>query len=307
MKNAKIGIGRVLCFISYISVFLVQASCSSPLNSYEFETVKVDSRGNIVERRKGEAKYFSEDLGGGVTLEMVEIPAGTFTMGSPLNESQRNRDEEPQHQVSVRQFYLGKFEVTYGQWRAVAGLPKVERDLDPKADGKHADNMPVDYVTWDDAVEFCKRLSQKTGREYRLPSEAEWEYAARAGTTTPFAFGVTLTTEIANFMEYSWILQKKGVKPTVAVGSYGVANGFGLYDTQGNVEEWCLDWYHSSYSGAPTDGSAWVGGAGDLYRVSRGGAASASIDVSRSAHRSQEQHDERSNNIGFRVVSIARP
>jgi formylglycine-generating enzyme required for sulfatase activity len=167
------------------------------LKTFQFATVKVDANGNVTERRKGEAQAYSEVING-AQLEMVLIPAGTFQMGSPVTEKGRNDNEDPRHQVTVPQFYIGKFEVTQAQWRALAKLPKVNIDLKPDPSEFKGDNLPVEKVSWDEAVEFCARLSKATGRDYRLPSESEWEHSARAGTQTPYAFGETITREIVN-------------------------------------------------------------------------------------------------------------
>ncbi|MGB7247685.1 MAG: SUMF1/EgtB/PvdO family nonheme iron enzyme [Phormidesmis sp.] len=158
---------------------------------------------------------FTQDLGGGVTLDMVAIPGGTFVMGSPPSEAERRDSEGPQHSVSVPPFWLGKYPVTQAQWRAVAVLPKVEQNLNPSPADFSEDNRPVEQVSWYDAVEFCKRLLVKAGEEYRLPSEAEWEYACRAETTTPFHFGETITADLANYnANYTYIEIDDGFKFT---------------------------------------------------------------------------------------------
>ena len=254
----------------------------------------------MTERRNGEAQAYSEAVNG-AQLEMVLIPAGTFLMGSPVTEKGRNDNEDPQHQVTVPQFYIGKFEVTQAQWRALAKLPKVNIDLKPDPSEFKGDNLPVEKVSWDEAVEFCLRLSKVTGRDYRLPSEAEWEYSARAGTQTPFAFGETITREIVNSVQGAVPL-----KPT-AVGSLGVANGFGLYDVHGNVFEWCADAWHEDYNGAPTDGTAWVSGGNSSLRVLRGGSwASLPLGDLRCANRYRIAPDRRDSFNGFRVSALPR-
>ncbi len=283
-------------------------SASPLLRSYQFGTVKVDSTGNVIERREGQAQSFSENIGG-VTLEMVKIPSGTFTMGSPVNEVRHDIDEGPEHQVSVSEFYMGKYEVTQAQWRAVASLPKVRIDLNPDPSGFKGDSQPVEQVSWDDVGEFCARLSRATGREYRLPSEAEWEYAARAGTQTPFAFGDTITPEIVNYdgnYPYGGAAEGLFRQKTMAVGALGVANGFGLYDMHGNVGEWCADVRHDNYNGAPTDGTAWVSGGSSNYKVLRGGSWFLYAYNLRSANRDGTTLETRSNTYGFRVVTLAR-
>jgi formylglycine-generating enzyme required for sulfatase activity len=280
-----------------------------PLMSYEFDTVKVDSRGTVVEQRKGQARYFVEDLGGGVTLEVAAVPGGTFVMGSPaFSEANRSLDEGPQHEVSVPGFYAGKFEVTQAQWRAVARMPKVTRYLDPDPSHFKGGELPVEQVSWDDVREFCARLWGKTGLSYRLPSEAEWEYACRAGTATPFAFGETIAPGLVNYNGFPYSIAAKEAyrERTTRVGSLDRANGFGLYDMHGNVWEWCMDVWHSNYAGAPSDGSAWVTGGDQSYRVVRGGSWDGYPNGTRSAFRNRYHPDNRSYNGGFRVVVVAR-
>lgn len=194
-------------------------------------------------------------------LEMVLIPAGSFVMGSPEEELERSTSEGPQREVTFRKpFLLGKYPITQAQWRAVAALPQVDRELDPDPSRFKGGNRPVESISWYDAQEFCARLSQATGKRYRLPSEAEWEYACRAGTTTPFYFGETLSPDIANYDGR----KGKYLKQTSDVGSFP-ANAFGLYDMHGNVWEWCADRWHSNYEGAPTNGSAWIDADEELY------------------------------------------
>jgi formylglycine-generating enzyme required for sulfatase activity len=282
------------------------------LLSYSYEVVRLDATGRVTERRERQARYFSENLGGTVGLEMVEIPAGTFLMG--LSDLPRKGTAQlppnllrtrPQHQVTVPAFYMGKYEVTQAQWRAVAGLPKVAEDLDPDPSFYKGNDRPVERVSWAEAVEFCARLSQKTGRTYRLPSEAEWEYACRAGTTTPFHFGETITTDFANFNgEEPYEVTPKGLfrNQTTPVGLPGGANAFGLYDMHGNVNELCLDVWHPNYLNAPTDGSAWESGGNQSFRVSRGGGWRQGAEACRSVSRFNSRIDGKAPGIGFRVV-----
>jgi formylglycine-generating enzyme required for sulfatase activity len=167
--------------------------------SYEFEVVTVNRKGEIIKRVWHKARYFTQTLAEGIELEMVYIPGGSFIMGSPEGEKGRHDSEPPQHQVTVQAFYMGKYQVTQAQWQAVAKLPKVERDLNSEPSRFKGENRPVENVSWYDALEFCNRLSKATGKEYRLPSEAEWEYACRTGTTTPFHYGETITSQLANY------------------------------------------------------------------------------------------------------------
>jgi formylglycine-generating enzyme required for sulfatase activity len=231
------------------------------LQPFEFETVTVDRFGQETQRETRTVFYFMELLGTEqLPLELVAIPGGEFLMGSPEDEPERYGDEGPQHQVTVSPFFLGKYPVTQAQWRAVATTPKVSQELDPDLSGFKGENRPVETVSWDDATEFCARLRRDTGREYRLPTEAEWEYACRAGTTTPFSFGETLIPDLANYNgNYTYQDGPKGEyrEQTTEVGTFP-ANEFGLCDLHGNVWEWCLDHWHGNYEGAPIDGSAWL-------------------------------------------------
>ncbi len=243
------------------------------------------------------AQYFTEDVNG-VGIDMVSIPGGTFKMGSPETEEDRRDSEGPQRQVNVSPFFMGKYAVTQAQWRMVADrIPKVNIDLNPKPSNFDGDRLPVETVSWLDAVEFCDRLSSHTGRIYRLPSEAEWEYACRAGTTTAFHFGDTITNELANY-EFK-------LKTTTAVGSYGIANRFGLYDMHGNVLEWCQDDWHDNYKDAPIDGSVWVDGdrKKDSSKLLRGGSWDLDLRDCRSAYRYHFSPDYRNDLLGFRLVS----
>jgi hypothetical protein len=172
---------------------------SDGLKSFELETVTVNHHGEIIKRETKQAQYFTETLqtlspsGKGVwDLDMVVIPGGTFMMGS--SEGEGRDSEKPQHEVTVQPFFMGKYPVTQAQWQAVASLPQVNRELKPDPSRFKGENRPVERVSWYDAKEFCDRLSRYTGKPYRLPSEAEWEYACRAGTTTPFHFGETITS-----------------------------------------------------------------------------------------------------------------
>jgi formylglycine-generating enzyme required for sulfatase activity len=256
-----------------------------------------------------------EALPQGQTLELVQIPAGDFIMGSPEEEEGRDRyprsyrdteglNVEQQHRVSLPGFYLGQHPVTQAQWRAVASLPAINYELSPDPSHFEGEHRPVEMVTWYEAVEFCDRLSRLTGREYRLPSEAEWEYACRAGTTTPFYFGETLTTDLANYNgNYTYGPGETGEyrSQTTPVGRFGV-NPWGLADMHGNVFEWCEDHWHPSYDGAPSDGSSWVTSDDDRYRLERGGSWSNNPGYCRSAFRARGALNGQLNNVGFRVV-----
>jgi formylglycine-generating enzyme required for sulfatase activity len=292
-----------------------------------FETVTVDARGNITNRQQRSVEYRREELGKGISLDLVAIPAGEFIMGSPEGEEGRDwyknfnaklpNVEGPQHQVAVKAFWMGKYLVTQAQWRAVAKLPKIKMDLLPDPSNFKGDNRPVEQVSWEDAIEFCARLTKKMGREYRLPSEAEWEYACRAGTKTPFYFGETITTELANYRGTDWEYEGKTYPGNYGQGPHGSyrqeatevgsfsANAFGLYDMHGNVWEWCEDDWHNSYEGAPSDGRAWIeSDRTNTYRLLRGGSWYNIPRNCRSAYRSLNSRDGRYTYIGFRVCCV---
>ena len=242
---------------------------------------------------------FTEDLGNGVKLEMIAIPGGTFWMGSPTNEAERNNDEGPQHQVTVPSFFMGKYPLTQAQYQAIMGKNPAYFK---------GNNRPVENVSWDDAVLFCQKLSQRTGKNYRLPSEAEWEYACRAGTKTPFSFGDNITTDLVNYdgtYPYKSAPKGKYREQTTDVGTFP-PNAFGLYDMHGNVWEWCEDDWHENYIDAPTDGSAWNSQSGSNTKLLRGGSWSGLARYCRSADRNRYSRDNRNAYCGFRVVSSFR-
>jgi len=262
---------------------------------FEFEIVTVNAKGKITQRDKKQARYQTEEVGKGVLLEMVSIAGGTFTMGSPKTENERNSNESPQHQVTVQPFYMGKYPVTQAQWEAVMGN---------KPSHFKGKNRPVENVSWDDANEFCQRLSKKTGKSYRLPSEAQWEYACRAGTTTPFYFGETMTTDLANYdgnSTYGSGPKGEYRQQTTEVGKFP-PNSFGLYDMHGNVWEWCADPWHTNYDDAPTDGSIWTEGGEDPSRLLRGGSWYNYPINCRCVHRNLNTSDSRNSLFGFRLV-----
>jgi formylglycine-generating enzyme required for sulfatase activity len=258
----------------------------------QFETVTVNERGEIIAHETRTAQQFTEDLGG-VPLEMVSIPRGIFRMGS--RPGQGYADEWPQHSVIVAPFLLGKYPVTQAQWRAVMGSL-------PPCRGQGADR-PVDRVSWHDATRFCQRLSARTGRPYRLPSEAEWEYACRGETITPFSCGETITTDLANYCgEHIFRAEPKGVyrHGSTDVGSFP-PNAYGLYDMHGNVWEWCADAWHDDYTAAPVNNEAWTG-ARDAARVLRGGCWHDPPNLCRSAARLRQDAKEAEDFFGLRVA-----
>ena len=289
------------------------------LARFDFETAKIardkkNSKNWQITKSAGYGWQRTEELGD-VRLAMVEIIGGTFLMGAPKDEPEFYEDEAPQHEVTVSDFFISKYPITQAQWRAVATqLPQINIELNPDpSDFQGNENCPVEQVSWFEAVEFCDRLSVKTGREYRLPTEAEWEYACRAGTTTPFYFGETLSSKLAN---YNWDSNynngpKGGDRQTSQTSPVGnfPANAFGLYDMHGNVYEWCLDTWHGSYSEKPEElkksgNIPWVSGdEKEERRLLRGGSWVTLPRHCRSAYRYYSRPGVRLSSIGFRIVS----
>jgi formylglycine-generating enzyme required for sulfatase activity len=309
-----------------------------PLQRFEFETATIERRSEepssesrsksrprkrqqpntpseaewVITKSPGYGWQRVEDLGNGVQLELVEILGGSFQMGSPPDEPGRYAGEEdPQHPVTLTDFFISKYPITQAQWKAVAALPQVNRELDPDPSYFEGANRPVERVSWHDAVEFCARLSVQTGREYGLPTEAEWEYACRAGTTTPFCFGEMITTDLANYNGDAYNNGPKGIyrEETTPVGSFP-ANAWGLYDLHGNVWEWCADHWHGSYADKPEELKQnghipWRSNDEKAYRSLRGGSWDFNPRYCRSAIRDFIHPDERVDYYGFRVVCRA--
>ena len=332
---------------------------SQNLRNFSFETPTVNLRGEIIKTTTHTAQYFSEQLivntkqlktniTEEITLDMVSIPDGTFTMGSPKNEKDSHNNERPQHNVKVPPFFMGKYPITQGQWKVIATRTdlkvKIDLEEDPSYFKKPYQDQdreidrwlrPVERVNWYEAVEFCQRLSKLTGRDYRLPSEAQWEYACRAMTEPldlakgesypPFYFGETLTDKLANYnASRTYASEPKGEngKETIPVGQFP-PNAFGLYDLHGNVWEWCMDDWHDNYENAPSDGSAWLDNnqeenldaenslesteknENNPYSVMRGGSWGSLPLSCRSAYRDyNDRRGLRYFNYGFRVVCV---
>ena len=268
----------------------------------------------VIKKEKRQAEGIVEKLAEGVELELMEIPGGTFMMGTEDKEIKRlvkkfGRDgfrrEKPSHRVTVSSFYMGRYPITQAQWQAIAATAKIAIDLETNPSHFKGDELPVERVNWYQATEFCKRLSRETKREYRLPSEAEWEYACRAGTTTAFHFGETITADLANYRgteTYADEPTGEYRQQTTPVGQFP-PNAFGLYDMHGNVWEWCADTWHPNYDGAPTDGSAWIENGADNRSPLRGGSWYDLPSFCRSAYRSNRRRRVLIlSNDGFRVV-----
>jgi formylglycine-generating enzyme required for sulfatase activity/predicted Ser/Thr protein kinase len=260
---------------------------------------KIISSANIaLDRRTYQVEYFIDAPVDDLKIEMIRVPDGVFLMGSPITEEEQSKDENPQHLVNISAFFLGKYPITQAQWQMV---------MDSNPSHFKGANLPVENVSWHDAQGFCHKLSEVTGKPYRLPTEAEWEYACRAGTTTPFYFGEVITSDLANFngqVTYGGYLKTKYRQQTTDVSTFP-PNSFGLYDMHGNVWEWCQDESHDHYRNAPADGSAWQASStsnGNRSRVLRGGAWNSTPANCRSAFRNGYFPDSRFDRCGFRIA-----
>ncbi len=283
--------------------------CGFPKSNVELQVkMVVDMQRPETDRQASPEKAFKagEDFrdklkSGGAGPSMVVVPAGQFLMGSPPSEPERSENEGPQHQVRIKKpFAIGKYEVTFEEYDAFA---QATGRAKPDDEGWGQGRRPVINVSWEDATAYVKWLSEQTAKQYRLPSEAEWEYAARAGTTTPFHTGEQITTRQANFDgNYTYNGSAKGEcrGKTVAVGSFP-ANAFGLHDVHGNVWEWVQDCWHDNYVGAPEDGVAWESGE-CARRVLRGGSWDDDPRDVRPANRGGSTPVNRFNDIGFRLA-----
>ena len=304
------------------------------LRAISFDFATVDEKGGHLAMQKGTASVFTEPLSSDVGVMMVSIPEGSFVMGSPQSEPERRANEGPQRHVRLRTFFIGSSPVTQRQWAAVVANPKASslRTLDPDPSFFKGADLPVETISWNEAAEFCRRVGELTGRDYRLPTEAEWEYACRAGSTGPFSFGPTITPQLANYCgvggavcgdsnggsiasdEYDGATYHSGAygqgpvgifRGTTTVAGTFPPNRFGLYDMHGDVWEYCQDVATPNYSQALSDGSAYVSGDGD--RILRGGSWSHNPAICRAAYRDQIAPDNRGwqGRIGLRLACSA--
>jgi len=284
------------------------------LKKFKFETVslkvidsnkqigvfsrKINSENSIsLEKRVCQVEYFIDAPVDELKIEMIKVPNGSCLMGSNPSEEGYAKDEMPQHLVNIPAFFLGKYPVTQAQWQMV---------MDTNPSHFKSANFPVENISWHDAQEFCHKLSEFTGKPYRLPTEAEWEYACRAGTNTPFYFGEIITADFANFnaqVSYGASPRSKYRMQTTEVNTFP-PNAFGLFDMHGNVWEWCQDEAHDHYRSAPLDGSAWEGvnSSSNRSRVLRGGAWNSDPSNCRSAFRNGYFPDSRFDRCGFRIA-----
>jgi formylglycine-generating enzyme required for sulfatase activity len=278
---------------------------ASPLALYPmpFEAPEVDNTGRVIKSEAGEVQGYAEAVTGAEPIEMVQLSGGDFNMGVPELEPEAEPEEGPPHTVKLSPFFIGRREITQEQWKAVSHLPQVKTPLVEEPSESRGDQLPVDSVSWEDCQEFCRRLSRLSKRKYRLPTEAEWEYAARAGTGTPFCFGPTISPEVAVYNA----TQAYGESPVQSeprlsaanVGDTGAANRFGMFDVHGNVEEWCQDWY-GPYN--PKTSVNPIGPEKGTERVLRGGGWYSYAWNCRSASRAHARPEQGSNYTGFRIV-----
>jgi formylglycine-generating enzyme required for sulfatase activity len=316
-----------------LATFVRRRFSQPALHTIGFEFAAVDENGRQKPRQRATAAAFSEDLGAGVTMDMVAIRGGSFTMGSPDGEIERRPNEGPQHPVVLAPFAIGAAPITQAQWLAVvmAHPGRLQHELNPSPSFFRGVDLPVESITWYEAEEYCRRLAVITSRDYRLPSEAQWEYACRAGTTDPFNVGPTITTEVANYCGaggavcgdnnghsiasdyYDGVRYGSGAYGQGPVGRFrGTTtrsstfppNRFGLYDMHGNVWEFCLDIATASYNDVPRDGSAYLAGPTGGNRILRGGSWSHNPAICRSAYRDSIEPDNPGwqGRIGIRVV-----
>lgn len=262
----------------------------------EFETPTLNDKGEVIALNHSTTEQLTEDLGGGISLDFVVVPAGMYQMGSPRQLG--HADEQPQHLVRVKSFLMGKFLITQAQWKAMMGkLPPCRFK---------GDTLPVERVSWNEAQTFCQRLSKKAGRNYQLPSETQWEYACRAGSSAPFSFGETITINVANFNgEHTYRHEPRGFYRHVTTeGATFPPNVFGLYDMHGNLWEWCADNWLDDYTSSPRDSGSYQN-KNSRYRVARGGSWHEPPELCRSASRLRVLESDADEFTGFRVICDA--
>ncbi len=260
---------------------------------FRFETIGLNNAGEIISHQQRHSYLFTEYLQNEIALDMMLIPQGVFLMGS-----EDYYNEQPCHEVNLPDFHISKYPITQAQYRSVM-------DVNPSFFTTE-ERLPIENVSWNDAKKFCQNLSESTGKKYRLPSESEWEYACRAGTSTAYSCGGSLTERFANFGDgylYKEDRNRQYHRKTTPVGSFP-ANNFGLYDTHGNIWEWCEDLWHRNYQGAPNNSRVWEGGETSSCRVLRGGSWLSDPWFCRSSNRSYLSPESKNNVVGFRVALL---
>ncbi|MGI0486048.1 SUMF1/EgtB/PvdO family nonheme iron enzyme [Pantanalinema rosaneae CENA516] len=281
------------------------------LHTFSFQFIEIKNKkaspfllGNKFDiyKQRRQAKYFIEELGGGIELEMVAIPQGKLLIGETTkSEKASNSSTESRREAFVNSFFMSKYTVTQAQWKAVSCLPPVDRPLAPSPSKLQKPDHPVESISWHEAVEFCQRLSRKSGRKYRLPTELEWEYACRAGTTTKFHFGDLIDAEFANFLNEN-SSRRSPCKGTTPVNHFEFPNSFGLYDMHGNVYEWCLNRWQQKINRLTNLDNFEENSNESSLRVVRGGSWRDQPSGCQSAYRSKRASEYKSDFIGFRVI-----
>jgi formylglycine-generating enzyme required for sulfatase activity len=334
LAAAAVAVAAAGSALAIPSIRRLMSTPSKPvMRPVVFDFASVDAKGIRLPAERASASMFTEKLGSDLGLDMVSVPAGAFTMGSPNYEPERRPNEGPQHLVTLNPFFIGAGPVTQAQWAAVAMAhpAKLSHGIDPFPSFFKGGDLPVECISWNEADEFCHRLAAITGRQYRLPSEAEWEYACRAGSAGPFNVGPTITSELANYCGeggavcgdnggksvasdvYDGVTYSSGAYDQGPVGTFRgrttargtfAPNRFGLYDTHGNIWEYCLDMASPTYADAPTDGSAYLAEPAGGERILRGGSWSHNPAICRSAYRDSIAPDNPGwqGRIGLRVV-----
>jgi formylglycine-generating enzyme required for sulfatase activity len=315
-----------LILVTVTSIYFYQ-KLSKPAEARVFhDTVKtLDENGQETGTRRVANNGFVERLSEEVSIELMEIPEGTFQMGLSRNDANAvlqeflktgmNQEqaratvasEMPSGRVTVVSFYLQRTEVTQDQWAVVSKFPRVHLDLNSHPSRFAGTGLPVESISWDEALEFCARLSRKTSRPYRLPSEAEWEYACRAGTSSTFYTGEALTDQISTFnTQLPWgKVRARSSFGQTRPSKHGSANAFGLSGMHGNVAEWVLDFWHDSYRGSPSGAAPWQSGGDPDHRVARGGSFEHGAVFCRCGSRFKVNAKTRNRGLGFRVALYA--
>jgi len=267
--------------------------------TFSFETVFINDKGLIEKKKPCAAIYFRQYLNETIYIDMINIPGGFFLMGSPKEEKDSLNIERPQHSVCIPSFWMSKYPITQEQWTVI---------MKSNPSRFKGSRKPVDKVTWHQSQTYCKILSQRFQKKFRLPSEGEWEYACRAGTNSEFYCGQTIISSIANYdsrYSYKQEMITDFINETTEVGLFP-PNGFGLYDMCGNVWEWCQDSWHDNYENAPTNEKPWINStlfsAKEKKRVRRGGSWRNKASYCRSSSRSCFDADSADITLGFRIV-----